>query len=330
MPHCWDPVAPPVRGLVAPVRVDRQGKTGPTRGQARGKGWRKTSVGLFVPASVSNQLVEQRILEESARTGSRAVVTAWAALRLHRGGFFDGLERDGKTPLAVPIAANGERLRRHPGIELVHHRVPADEVVVIHGIRCATVERALLDEVRRLGDDRDRVVAVDMTCAAELVSLAMMRRYRWTRYWYRDIRTLDRILPLCDEHAASRPEVDFRLIWELDAGWGHPLCNRRVYDLDGNAIGRPDLLDVRRGVAGEYAGADHRDIDQHQWDLERAAGFRRVGLEIVEVVGRDLHQKDRVVRRMGEAADRAALLPRRWQLGPEPPDLDALISRRSA
>ena len=104
------------------------------------------------------------------------------------------------------------------------YRVPLDEIVVVHGVRCATIERALFDEMRRVRTFRDQVVAADMTFAAEFTSIRRMQRYRWTRYWYRDIRTLDRVLPVSDENAASRPEVDFRLIWDLDVGWGHPLA----------------------------------------------------------------------------------------------------------
>jgi hypothetical protein len=328
MAHRWDPVASPVSGLVRPVRVDPNGENGPTRGQSRASAWRLTSPGLFVPADVSDDLVEQRILEEYSRAGDRAVVTAWASLRLQLGGFFDGLDRDGRTRLPIPIAANGERLAGHPGIARVRNVVPDDEVVVIHGIRCAKAERALFDEVRRLGNDRDRIVAIDMTCAAKLTSLRRMRAYRWARYWYRDIRTLDRMLPLADEGARSRPEVDFRLIWELDAGWPHPLCNRAVHDLNGVLVGIPDLIDVKRRVVGEFAGADHRDIDQHQSDLERAADFRRVGLEIVEVVNRDLRDRERVVARMADAEIRAQRAPVGWRLGPPGPSLDAYLDRR--
>lgn len=118
MPHRWDPIAPPVSGLVLPVRV---GRGGPTPKQARGPGWRTTSPGRFVPATVDPVLVEQRIVEASARGG---VVTAWAALRLHGGGFFDGLARDGRTPLPVPLAANGSRLRSGYGTVVVGDRVP--------------------------------------------------------------------------------------------------------------------------------------------------------------------------------------------------------------
>ena len=330
MEHPWSLVAPPVSGLVRPVHVDPTGVHGPTRGQARGSAWRRTGAGLVVPSTITDAVVEQRILEAAASAGPDAVVTGWAALRLLGGGFFDGLARDGATRLPVPVAASGGRIRPRPGVLLTHDAIPPDEITVVHGIRCAVAERGLFDEIRREEHFADQVVAADMAFGGELTSIRRMRRYRWTRYWYRGVRRLDRVLPWSSEHARSRPEVDLRLIWVRHDGWSDPLVNREVLALDGEHVGIPDLLDVRRGVAGEFAGAGHRDIDQHESDVERAARFRRVGLEPVEVVRRDLKNDDRVHRRMDEAAERAALLPQRWRLGPPARDLDELLDRRDA
>jgi hypothetical protein len=324
----WGLVARPVEGLVRPVQIGTA--DGPTRGQARGPGWRSTSYGFVVPASVSDDLVEQRILEAAVGAGPDSVVTGWAGLRLLGGGFFDGLARDGETRLPVPIATNGRRLEPRDGVLLTHDRVPPDERTVRHGIACAVGERALFDEIRRCPDFRDQVVAADMAFAGEVTSIRRMRRYRWSRYWYRDVRRLDRVLPFASEHARSRPEVDLRLVWELDAGWPDPLVNRGVLDLDGCLVGIPDLLDVKRAVVGEFMGAGHRDRDQHESDVDRAARFRAVGLEIVEVVGADLPHRPRIVIRMDQAADRAALLTRRWELAPPPASLDARLDRRDA
>ncbi len=170
MPHRWDPIAPPVSGLVHPIRIDPTGRVGPTRAQARGSRWQISSPGLVVPAQVSDDLVEQRIIEASARGG--AVVTGWAALRLHGGNFFDGLARDGAD------SAPGARRRKRSdgfasehGIRVVEDRIPPDEVVIVHGIRCATVERALFDEMRRIGEVREMAVAVGAACAAQLISV---------------------------------------------------------------------------------------------------------------------------------------------------------------
>ncbi len=310
--HRWDPIAPPVSRLVLPVRVDPAGDTGPTRAQARGPKWRTSSPGLLVPAHVSDDLVEQRIVEASARGG---VVTAWGALRLHRGGFFDGLARDGRTRLSVPVAANGQRIRG-VGVQLVHDRIPPDEVVLVHGIPCATVERALFDEMRRIGEVREAAVAVGAACAAGLTTVSTMRTYAATRRWYRDVRMVREAVEMAVEGCRSPQEDRFRIIWEYGAGWGRPLINRPILDLEGRWIATPDLVDVERGVVGEYAGADHRDIDRHEEDIAREADLRDAGLEYVEVVGRDLAHHDRVIRRMERAAARAVHLERRWQVAP--------------
>ena len=315
-------------GLVVPVRVDPSGETGPTRGQARGPRWRCTSAGRFVPAGVSDRVAEQRILEAYTGAGPKAVVTGWAGLRLLGGGFFDGLARDGVTVLPVPIAANGGRIDPRHGVRLTHDRIPPDEVVLVHGMRCAIGERALFDEIRRLGHFEDQVVAADMAFGGELTSIRRMRRYRWSRYWYRDVRRLDRVLPFASEHARSRPEVDFRLLWVRKVGWADPMVNREVRDLDGGFVGIPDLLDIKRGVVGEFAGAGHRAAEQHEDDLGRADRFHKVGLQIVEVVRRDLFDVPRVRLRMAQAAERAALLPQRWQLAPPTESLDSRLDRR--
>ena len=328
MSHRWDLDAPLVQDLVVPVRIDPEGRTGPTRGQARGPEWRSSSPGLWVPRTSTDPIVEQRILEAYAWAGPDAVITGWASLRLHGAGFFDGLARDGRRELPVPVALNGVRRRPRTGIHLVEDCVPTDEVATIHDIRCAAIERALFDEVRRVRDDWDAVVAVDMTCAAQLTSLRRMARYRWTRFWYRDVRRLDRVLPLADENVRSRPETDFRRIWTEDARWPHPLCNRTVLDVEGAFVGVPDMLDPVRRVAGEYAGAGHREAAQHDSDLDRVAAFRRVGLEVVEITARHARQRDRVVQLLYEAEERAALLPQRWKLAPVGVSLDQLLDRR--
>ena len=297
-----------------------------------GPNWRSSSPGRFVASSVDAELVEQRILEAYAGAGPTAVVTGWAALRLHGGGHFDGLERDGQTPRPVPLAVDGGRARTAPGRLVVRHTVPPDEVVVIHGIRCARPERALFDEMRLLQRDvREMAVAADSAFAGQLTSLKRMRLYVATRRWYRDKRIVTGGLDLAAEGSRSPQEGRFRIVWEVDAGWGRPLLNRAVHDDDGIFVGIPDLLDPQRGVAGEYLGGDHRDPRQHERDVGRTAAFRRVGLETVEVVGRDMRRRPLIVARMKEAESRALLLPQKWVLGPAPsPTLDEILDARDA
>lgn len=316
MTHRWDPIAPPVTGLVRPVPIDPTGRAGPTRAQARGPGWRYTSPGLVVPVSVTDDVVEQRILEAYTRTGPHTVVSGWAALRLHGGGFFDGLGRDGQTRLPVPISANGARIRPAPPRDLLtDERVPPGETTVRLGIRCTTVRRAVFDEMRRIGEVREMAVAVGAACAAELTSVHRMRVYAATRRWYRDVRMVREAVEMAVQGCRSPQEDRFRLIWEYDAGWGRPLINHPIHDQRGRLVAIPDLFDPERGVVGEYAGADHRDIDRHQSDIAREAAIRAVGLEYVEVVGRDLREPRIVVTRMQQAAARVGHLPQLWVLG---------------
>jgi hypothetical protein len=50
------------------------------------------------------------------------------------------------------------------------------------------------------------------------------------------------------------------------------LCNREVYDLEGQLLGIPDLLDVEAGLIGEYQGEDHKDGPQHRKDAPASSG----------------------------------------------------------
>src|SRR5690349_24568633 len=102
--HKWDMVCATPKKLIAPVRIDPKGVAGPTTGAARGPAWRRSSHGLYVPAATPTDVPEQRILEQAARLPGFGAVTGWAACRLLRANFFDGLAPDGSTPVPVPLA----------------------------------------------------------------------------------------------------------------------------------------------------------------------------------------------------------------------------------
>ena len=148
---------PPGSTSSGPVRIDPAGRTGPTKGQAQGPRWRRTSEGLYVPAAVDDALVEQRIVEQGARL-TRGAVTGWAALRLLGGGYFDGLARDGRTRCPVQIAANGDRIAPSREADVRRVAVAEEDVVIRYGVRCASAERALFDAVRWAATLEERVV----------------------------------------------------------------------------------------------------------------------------------------------------------------------------
>ncbi|WP_248581404.1 hypothetical protein [Nocardioides sp. InS609-2] len=153
--HRRDPICPSPRGLVTHVRIDPLGVTGRTRSQSVGRHWRRTSPGLFVPTDDSS-VVEQRVLEVAARLPGQGAVTGWAACRLHRATFFDGLARDGRTELPVPVAVGRKgRVRDRDGRMLVRlHDVPDHERATRLDIPTVTAVRAT-DDAMRLSSSRE-------------------------------------------------------------------------------------------------------------------------------------------------------------------------------
>jgi hypothetical protein len=180
-------------------------------------------------------------------------------------------------------------------------------------MRCTDVHGALFDEMLRLEDPREAAVAMDMAAAAELTTIRRMRAYARARS-RRGATLVTAALDLADEDSRSPAEARLRMVWELDAGWARPLCNRPVFDLDGRLLGIPDLLDPELGIVGEYDGADHRDIARHRRDVRREDAFRRAGLEYFEVVGSDLWHPSLVVDRMEATRARAGRSPRGWSI----------------
>ena len=243
-------------------------------------------------------------------------MTGWAALRLLGGGYFDGVEVDGVTPLPVQVAAGADRLRSSQEVSVVRSAVDERDVVIRYGVRCLRPHPALFDEMRRTQDAREAVVAADMAAAAQLLTISGMRAYASTRAGDRDLSRVLDALALAVDDSWSPMETRLRLIWVLDAGWDRPLCNRGVLDASGRLIGHPDLMDPRRGIIGEFNGADHRGRERYRRDVDREDKFRRVGLECFTVVGDDIRNLPLVVGRMQAARGRAGQQPQLWTLVP--------------
>lgn len=317
----WRPTCRPPRApLTRPVRIDPEGLTGPTPGQSRGPRWRKTAHGYFVPAGVSDECPEQRVMEQSVRLPSGGGVTGWAACRLRGAAFFDGLDTDGATHLPVPLAIGPASLVRGDTAVRVSRDSLAGELIThVQGIPCVPVRRAVFDAMRWASDVREATVAIDMAAAAELTSVRRMRSYVATRPGWRGVPKVRRALDLADENSMSPGETRMRLAWVLDAGLPAPLCNQPVFDRRGNLLGVADLLDPTAGVVGEYDGAAHRGARRHRRDVLREDRFRRAGLEYFKVVGLDLADVPLIVERMVTTRRRAKLLPSRdrtWTLTP--------------
>lgn len=318
----WDPRCPPARGLVWPLPVDPTGESGPTKGQAAGPRWRRTSSNLYVPAEVDGDIPEQRIVEQAARIEPGGVVTGWAACRLHGARYFDGLMPDGRTlrpVLAVP--GPGRRTRPDTGLRVTREPLLPREVFVRAGIRVTEPRRALFDEMRQCRDWREAVVAFDMMAAAGLVSRRQMQAYVGERARWRRSTVVTKALPFTSERSRSPNECRMRMVWEVDAKLAPPLVNQEIFDRSGRLVAVADLLDPVAGVVGEYDGAAHLRTRRRHRDMGREEALRRLRLEYFDVVRPDLDNRAVLAERMRSTRERAHFLAaaeRPWTLVPPP------------
>jgi hypothetical protein len=275
---------------------------------------------MHVPSDVDGDVVEQRIVEQAGRITAYGAVTAWAALRWRGATFFDGTASGGRELLPVPLVVHS-KLRPDPRFTLTEEQLSLSEWSWVDEVPVVTVQRGLFDEVRRVEGVRSKANAISMAAAARLISVRLFNAYVADRGPWTGIQGARDAVRLAVDDCRSPQEFRMYLVWRLDAGFPTPLLNREVFDLDGNLIGIPDLLDVEAGLIGEYQGEDHKDGQRHREDVEREERFRDHGLEFFEVVGGDLRRPQLVVNRMRNARARAKFLPpesRAWTVEPPP------------
>lgn len=307
-------------GLIAPVRVDPRGVAGPTRAQARGPGWRRSSQGLYVPNWVDHENAEQRIVEAAAVLPSYGGVTGWAMLRWAGGRWFSG-----RTPAdarrEVTIGTAGLNVRPQPGIAVCREKLEPADLTELDGLRVTTAVRSLCFEMRYAPSLLAAVVALDMAAYADLVSIEELTAYALAHPAWTGIPRCRDAIARADENAWSPTEVEMRWTWTVEAGFPRPLCNRPVFSRSGRHLGTPDLLDPVAGVVGEYEGSLHLTGRRRARDLDREADFRRVGLEYVTMVAQDRHDRSAFIGRLHGTYDRARYEPkdaRRWTVDPPP------------
>jgi hypothetical protein len=331
----WQPRCEFPTDLVHPVRVDPTGRDGPTRGQAQRGGWRQCAYGWYVPADTDSTVVEQRILEQAVRIASTGGITGWAALRWRGAAYFDGLAQGGRVVRTVPLLRmSGGRFDNDDRAAWGRSQLAPSERELVNGIWCATVQRALFDEMR-FDNLVGAVKSIEMAAAAGLISTRLMSVYVSQRNAWEGVPLVRDALGLSCDDSRSPQEVGMKIVWVKHAGLPYPLVNQPVFDLAGNLLGYPDIFEEEAGVVGEYDGEVHKDRERHRKDVAREQRYRDHGLEYFTVVGGDLQDNDLVVKRMLTTRRRALFLPpekRLWTLTPPPwwpvPEtLDARLAR---
>lgn len=304
------------RGTTPPVRIDPTGRAGPTQRQARGDGWRRTSRGLYVPAAVEPSPM-QRVAEAGALVPRGVVVTGWAALCWRRARWLTGTRADGGLD-PVDVAAATQCIRDQAGVRVHRERFDPADAVELDGLLVMTAVAAVVFAMRHAPDLDSAVEALDMTYRADLVTPQQVEVWLSAHPGPVGIQQARDAVRLADENAWSPRETRTRLAWERHTG-RRPLTNRPVFDLDGEHLGTPDLLDPD-GVCGEYDGDHHLDRRQRRVDLEREQRLLEHGLTPFTVVAGDL-AAGCLGQRLDSARARAARVrpeERRWSLEPPP------------
>lgn len=306
--------------VVLPVRLDPTGEHGPTRSAARGKRWRRTSHGWYVPSWVDPGLPEQRVAESVPHLSLGGVVTGWGALRMWGANFLDGRARDTGEPCPVTLAQGWHAAPRPPGPGIRQHQLQVGPRSTIDGVPVHTPVPALIDEMRLAPDLTHAVVVADAVRAAGLVTCRDMSHALAARAGWLGIAQARRAWSLSRDAVRSPSESQLRLVAH-DVGLTCLLVNVPVFSLGGRFLGYPDLLDPDAGLALEYDGAAHRSVSGQRRDNLRDEQLRAHGIEVLHVTALDVVRPVALGGRMLDVRARCAFLApheRAWTLRPPP------------
>jgi len=275
-----------------------------------------------VPSHVSNENVEQRIVEASAVVPEGLGITGWAGLSWLGGRWFDGTTAAGeRRPVTIAIGTHDIRPQPTYGIAVTGEGLWRRMAIVHDGLRITQAVWSVSFEMRYAEGWRKAVVALDMAAYNDLVSLEEQAEFFTHQNGWTGIPQARKALPFADENSWSPAETLMRLVWVVDAELPPPLCNRPIFDLRGRHLGTPDLIDPETGLMGEYDGPDHLARAQRARDVKRADLLRAHDLESVTMVAEDFQDVDAYLRRLREGRRRAERHPaehRTWTIEPPP------------
>ncbi|MEO5663381.1 MAG: hypothetical protein ABIR39_08845 [Nocardioides sp.] len=255
-----------------------------------------------MPASVE-LTPEQRTLEASAVLGDGDAVTGWAALHWLGAPWFDGTI-DGAETRDIPVVA-GRHLIAQPGFSVSQEFLAPGEITSVDGLAVTSARRSVTFEMRYAAGLGAAIVALDMACYSDLVSIAEVAAYVAELGPLTGIQQARAALLEADENAWSPRETKMRGVWTRMARLPRPLCNAPVFTLQGLHVGTPDLIDPVLGLVGQYNGSDHITLAGTANDLKKDAAYRDLGLEPVTMVASDWADLDDFTARLLAAARRA-------------------------
>jgi hypothetical protein len=273
-----------------------------------------------VPSHVSNELVEQRIIEASVVVPEGLGITGWGGLRWLGGRWFDGTRSTGeRRPVTIAISTHDIRPQPAYGIAVTGEGLWRRMAIIHDGIPITQAVWSVSFEMRYADSWRQSVVVLDMAAYNDLVSIEEQAEFITHQNGWTGVPKARKALGFAVENSWSPQEVLMRLVWEVDAELPRPLCNTPIFDLRGRHLGTPDLLDFETGLMGEYDGSGHLLRGQRALDVPRAALLRSHDLESVIMMADDFRHVDRYLERLNRAraiAARRQPARRTWTIEP--------------
>lgn len=221
--------------------------------------------------------------------------------------------------LDVPLVAR-RHLVAQPGFEVSQEFLAPAEIVTVDGLPLTSSLRSVTYAMRYAFGLGDAVVALDMACYADLVSVAEVAAYVEGLGPVTGIQQARDAVPEAEENSWSPQETRMRGVWTRRAGLPRPRCNVPVFTPDGRHVGTPDMVAQTLGLVGLYNGRVHLTVAGAATDIKQEEAYRDLGLETVTMVASDWTDLDDFVARLRSAARRARARTgdRGWTLDPPP------------
>lgn len=207
----------------------------------------------------------------------RAVISGAAAAALHGATWIDD---------DIDIEMLWRNWNPPAGLIARDERFTCDEVVEIHDMAVATIERTAFDIGRHFRRDEAVALLDDLARATGLKSeyvSPLIDRYKGAR----GIQSLREALDRMDAGAQSPKETWLRLVL-IDAGFPRPRTQIPVLGGHGQPFAYLDMGWDDVMVAVEYDGDQHRtDRARYAWDIKRLRRIEQAGWLHVKVISED-------------------------------------------
>lgn len=292
-----------------PVRVRDAMAFGITRAQTRTARWEHPFRGV-VRLGDPPTCPQTRIADVIPLVIEGCALGGWASAYLQGVRYLDGTTRGGELRAVVVHAGEGHQLRRRAGLRPSRRTLRPWELEDFDGVRVSSLSRAIYDEALDAHSLTEALVAVEMgvsTVAGHAhTTLARVRQVADSHVKTRGIVQAREALRRASTRSGSPWETRLRILAEDLAGIDDWLVNVPVFDLSGNLLGVPDLLDAESGLVLESDGAGHREEHQHGDDNLREERFERHNLTVVRVMARDHRDPLGIAVRINRARNDAA------------------------